>query len=166
MSAIVTKAMLILRNKDKLLFSRGYDTVKKQAFLRPLGGHEEFGERGEVTIHREMQEELGCDVEHVKFLSIIENLFSYNGKQGHEIILVYEGALADKSFYEKDSFSFMEGERKTEAGWFSKSAVEKSSIPIYPPFPYFADTAELSQNETNAELTRNSSDSVSRSYSV
>src|SRR3989344_3436564 len=137
MSAIVTKAMLILRNKDKLLFSRWYDTVKKQAFLRPLGGHVEFGERGEETIHREMQEELGCGVSDVKFISVIENLFTYNGKEGHEIILVFEGKLENKSFYEKDSFSFMEGERETKAGWFSITDVKKEGLAVYPPFNYF-----------------------------
>ena len=137
MHSIVIKAMLIARNKEKLLFSRGYDTVKKQAFFRPLGGHVEFGERGEETIHREMQEELGCGVSDVKFISVIENLFTYNGKEGHEIILVFEGKLENKSFYEKDSFSFMEGDRKTDAGWFSKADVDKERVPIYPPFTYF-----------------------------
>ena len=31
MQTIVVKAMLLVRNGDKLLFSRGYDTVKKEA---------------------------------------------------------------------------------------------------------------------------------------
>ncbi|HBV01099.1 MAG TPA: NUDIX hydrolase [Candidatus Taylorbacteria bacterium] len=137
MSSIIVKAMLIVRNGDKLLFSRGFDDVKKQAFLRPLGGHVEFGEKGEETIRREMQEELGCAAKDVKFLSIIENLFTYNGKRGHEIILVYMGNLADEALYKKDSLTFIEGERKMKAGWFSKADVEKEGIPIYPPFPYF-----------------------------
>jgi len=148
MPHIIVKAMLLVRNGlpaapgeaqagDKLLFSRGYDAVKKEAFLRPLGGHVEFGERGEETILREMKEELGCEALGVRFISMIENLFTYNGEQGHEIVLVYEGKLSDESFYKKDSFTFMEGERKTEAGWFSKSDAEKEGIPIYPPFAYF-----------------------------
>ncbi|MSU56544.1 MAG: NUDIX domain-containing protein [Candidatus Taylorbacteria bacterium] len=137
MSAIIVKAMLIVRNGDKLLFSRGDDTVKKESFLRPLGGHVEFGETGAVTIRREMQEEVGCDALDVRYVSTIENIFSYNGKQGHEIILMYEGKLADVSLYRKEKFMFMEGERETEAGWFSKADVEKENIPIYPPFNYF-----------------------------
>src|SRR3989338_5246664 len=94
---IIVKAMLIVRNGDKLLFSRGFDTVKREAFLRPLGGHVEFGETGAKTIRREMKEELGCGVKKVKFLSVIENLFVYNGKKGHEIIFVYERKLSYKS---------------------------------------------------------------------
>lgn len=137
MSGIIVKAMCIFRSGETLLFSRGYDSVKKQPFLRPFGGHVEFGERGEETIRREMQEELGCDVSDIKFLSVIENLFTYNGKQGHEIILVYEGVLTDTSFYKKNSFTFMEGNRKTEAGWFSKMDVEKEGLLVYPLFTYF-----------------------------
>ena len=137
MPQIVVKAMLIVRNGEKLLFSRGYDAVKKEAFLRPLGGHVELGEKGEETIRREMQEEVGSDVLDVRFISTIENLFIYNGVHGHEIVLVYEGTLADTSLYKKDSFTFMEGDRKSEAGWFSKADVLQEGIPIYPPFNYF-----------------------------
>lgn len=137
MSSIAVKAMLTVRNGEKLLFSRGYDEVKKQAFLRPLGGHVEFGERGEETIKREMQEELGCGVQNVRFLSVIENLFTYRGKREHEIILVYEGDLADTSFNTKDRFMFREGEREVEAGWFSKEDAVREGLPIYPPYDYF-----------------------------
>ncbi|HCB35576.1 MAG: hypothetical protein A2W52_03025 [Candidatus Taylorbacteria bacterium RIFCSPHIGHO2_02_49_25] len=137
MSAIVVKAMLIVRNGEKLLFSRGFDEVKNQGFLRPLGGHVEFGEKGEDTIRREMREELGCDTRNLRFSETLENIFTYRGKRNHEIILVYESELSDKSFYTKDTFVFWEGKRKTEAGWFSKTDAEKEKIPIYPPFKYF-----------------------------
>lgn len=152
MPAIITKAMLIVRRErperlssgvgetrtgKQLLFSRGYDSVKKQAFLRLLGGHVEFGETGEQTIKREMQEEVGCNALDVKFLSAIENIFTYNGKEGHEIILVYEGRLSDTTLYEKDRFMFQEGSEKKEAGWYSRVDVEKEGVPIYPPFNYF-----------------------------
>lgn len=139
MPNIIVKAMCLFRNGDKMLFSRGYDEVKKQRFLRPLGGHVEFGETGEETIQREMREELGCGVFDVKFLSVIENLFTYRGKQGHEIILAYEGRLVDKSLYQKSSFTFFEGELETQVGWFSRADVEKEDIPIYPLFEYFQD---------------------------
>jgi len=137
MPGIVVKAMLIVRNNGKLLFSRGFDTVKKQGFLRPLGGHVEFGEKGEETIWREMQEEFGCGVKDIQFLSVLENLFTYNGKQGHEIVFMYKGKLADESFYKKEQFTFREGDREAEAGWFSQIDIEKEKLPIYPPFDYF-----------------------------
>lgn len=129
--------MLIVRSNGKLLFSRGYDRVKKQAFLRPLGGHVEFGERGEETIRREMLEEVGCRALNVKFLSVIENHFTYNGKQGHEIILVCEGELENKELYRKPRFMFKEGERAVEAGWYLREDVLREALPVYPPFPYF-----------------------------
>lgn len=137
MTHITIKAMLIARNGEKLLFSHGYDAVKGEAFFRPLGGHVEFGERGEETIRREMKEELGCDVLRVRFSGVIENLFTYRGTKSHEIILAYEGELSDASLYEKSTFTFLEGVEKKQAGWFSKADVEKEGIPIYPPFGYF-----------------------------
>lgn len=134
---ITVKAMLIVRNGEKILSSRGYDEIKKQAFLRPLGGHVEFGETGVETIKREMLEEVGCEALDVRFISAIENLFTYNGTRGHEIILVYEGKLADESLYRKDSFTFTEGNKTATAGWFSEADVKREGIPVYPPFPYF-----------------------------
>ncbi len=138
MPQIIVKAMCIFRRLDgKLLFSRGYDSGKQEAFLRPLGGHVEFGETGEETIRREMQEEVRCDALDVRFLSVIENRFTYNGKQQHEIILVYEGKLADKTLYEKERFAFKEGERDAEAGWYSRADIGKERLHVYPPFNYF-----------------------------
>lgn len=135
---IVVKAMCIVRNGERILFSRGYDEVKQQAFLRPLGGHVEFGETGKETVQREMKEELGCGLNDTHFLSVIENLFTYRGKKGHEIVLVYEGALSDRSYYEKGSFTFQEGDREVEAGWFSEEDVAREHLPVYPPFSYFS----------------------------
>lgn len=134
---ITVKAMLIVRNDDKLLFSRGFDTVKKEAFLRPLGGHVEFGETGAETIRREMLEEVDCDALNIRFVSVVENIFIYNGKQGHEIILMYEGKLANETLREREKFLFKEGRREVEAGWYSKADVENERLSIYPPFPYF-----------------------------
>jgi len=138
MNHIVVKAMCIFRRSDgKLLFSRGYDSVKKETFLRPLGGHVEFGETGGQTIRREMQEEVGCTATDLRFLSVIENIFTYEGQGRHEMILVYEGELADRSLYEKERFMFKEGDRDAEAGWYSAHDVQKEGIPIFPPFNYF-----------------------------
>jgi hypothetical protein len=37
----------------------------------------------------------------LRYLGAIENLFVHNGQQGHEIVLLYEGRLADPSVYEQ-----------------------------------------------------------------
>lgn len=147
---IVVKAMCIvrkglperilqdkIRSGEKLLFSRGYDEVKRQAFLRPLGGHVEFGERGEDTVLREMKEETGSGLSELKFLQATEHMFTYRGKPHHEIIFLFEGTLVDKALYDKKEFTFEDGGKTIEAGWFSKEDAEREGLPMYPPFPYF-----------------------------
>ncbi|MEK7170409.1 MAG: NUDIX domain-containing protein [Patescibacteria group bacterium] len=136
MNSIVVKAMCIFRRGDgKLLFSRGYDEVKKEAFLRPLGGHVEFCEKGEDAIRRELREEVGSEIRNLKLLQVLENIFTYHGKSAHEIIFMYEGELENPPT--KDRFTFTDGGKTIEAGWFSKADVEKEGIPIFPPFNYF-----------------------------
>ncbi len=95
-------AICLFRRGDKILVAEGYDEVKREVFYRPLGGTIEFGEYSAQTIAREMREELGAQVADVRYLFTLENVFTYNGQQGHEIVLVCEGAFADESLYRRE----------------------------------------------------------------
>ena len=94
-------AICIFRRDDRILVAEGYDSVKDQFFYRPLGGAIEFGEWSQDTICRELMEELNAEVdkESLKYLGALENIFQFNGTPGHEIILVYDGALKDSNIY-------------------------------------------------------------------
>jgi 8-oxo-dGTP pyrophosphatase MutT (NUDIX family) len=96
-------AICLFLKKDRILVSEGYDPVKNEAFYRPLGGGIEFGERGRETICRELIEELNAevDVDSLRYLGAVENIFTFNGNQGHEIVLVYDGALKESGLYEQ-----------------------------------------------------------------
>lgn len=85
-----------------LFVMEGFDQVKGSWFYRPLGGGIEFGERGHETVKREFLEELGQELIGVRFLYALENLFTYAGQPGHELVMVYEGRFADKAVYELD----------------------------------------------------------------
>ena len=63
-----------------------FDSVKKEIYYRPLGGGIEFGEYGIDAIQREFQEELGVDLNNLKYLFTMENIFTLNGNRGHEIV--------------------------------------------------------------------------------
>jgi len=129
--------MCVIKNGEKLLLHRGFDKVKKEAFLRPFGGHVEFGETGEEAIRREIKEETGAELTDVRLLEVKENLFTYHSEPAHEIIFFYEGKITDESVLSKQTFSFTDGGRTIEAGWFSKDDVRKEELSIYPPFNYF-----------------------------
>jgi len=94
-------AICVFRNNNRILVAEGYDPVKEQTFYRPLGGAIEFGEPSEQTVHRELMEEIGAEVSDLKYLGTLENIFVFDGKPGHEIVLVYDGVLKESGLYEQ-----------------------------------------------------------------
>ena len=94
-------ALCVIRRHGNLLVFEGYDTVKKDHFYRPLGGTIEFGERSSVTAAREMVEELNTEIRNVRWLGVLENIFTVHGQPGHEIVMLYEADFVDKTMYER-----------------------------------------------------------------
>ena len=94
-------ALCVVRRGGKLLVYEGYDNAKNDRFYRPLGGTIEFGERSSVTAAREMSEELNADVQNVRWLGVLENIFTVHGQPGHEIVMLYEADFVDKTMYER-----------------------------------------------------------------
>ncbi|GKV68655.1 NUDIX hydrolase [Sporosarcina sp. NCCP-2716] len=98
----------IFRQGDTILVAEGYDPVKKEHFYRPIGGGIEFGESSEEALIREMKEELGADVTELTYLGTLENIFTFNGRTGHEIVRVYDASFIDDLFNTKESFEGIE----------------------------------------------------------
>lgn len=94
-------AICIFSHNGRILAAEYSDPVKRQPFYRPLGGTIEFGEYSAATIAREMAEELGVAVSDLRYLGTLENVFTYNGQTGHEIVMVYDGAFIDRTLYEQ-----------------------------------------------------------------
>ena len=123
-------ALIVVEHNGKILVSTGYDEVKKEHFFRPIGGGVEFLERVEDTVKREFQEEIGVDVEVDKRLGVTENIFNFNGNDGHEIVFIYSGKIADKDYKEK--YHFNDDGKDIDAVWVApKEFVEGNKI-IYP----------------------------------
>jgi 8-oxo-dGTP pyrophosphatase MutT (NUDIX family) len=95
-------ALGVFRQRNRVFVTKAYDPAKDQVFYRPLGGRIEFGERGAETVARELREEIGAEVRDLRYLATFENIFTYNGETGHEIVLLYEGAFADPDWYGRD----------------------------------------------------------------
>jgi ADP-ribose pyrophosphatase YjhB (NUDIX family) len=94
--------LCLFRNGDRILVSRDNDSVRGDAYYRPLGGGIEFGESGREAVVREMREELGAEVENVRWLGTLENIFTLEGEPGHEIVLVYDATFVDRSLYDRE----------------------------------------------------------------
>ena len=101
MSQIRPLAICLFHNNNKILVSEEHDPTKGETFYRPLGGGIEFGEYSTETIHRELMEEIGAQVKDLVYLGTLENIFVFDGKPGHEIVQVYDGALVESGLYEQ-----------------------------------------------------------------
>ncbi len=125
-------ALGVVWRGDALLVCEFYDHVKHEIFYRPPGGGIEFGERGQEALRREFREELGVELSKVRYLTILENIFTCNGQPGHEIVLLYEVTLADPDFYEQENFEVHEEGELLPARWMLLHTFQTSDLPLYP----------------------------------
>jgi len=86
----------VLRQDTRILVR---ETQDGRSFCRPLGGGVEFGETSLAAVRREMREELGVELAEVRLLGTLESLFSYAGRPGHEVVLVYAAEFVDRQLY-------------------------------------------------------------------
>jgi 8-oxo-dGTP pyrophosphatase MutT (NUDIX family) len=122
-------AIGVFRHEGRILAAEGYDRVKRQTFYRPLGGKIEFGETGAQAVARELMEEIGAAVTDLRYLGTLENIFTYEGRAGHEIVLVYDGRLVDDTLYQRERITGVEGEDAFIVRWVT---LTETSAPIYP----------------------------------
>ena len=114
----------------KILVSEGYDKVKKQTFYRCLGGGIEFLETSQEALKREYKEELGIDIIVEDFCGISENIFTYQGKNAHELILFYNIKIQDKDVGEK--YHIIDDNCESDAYWIDVNEFKNNKKIIYP----------------------------------
>jgi 8-oxo-dGTP pyrophosphatase MutT (NUDIX family) len=125
-------ALGIFWNGNRILVAECYDPIKGETFYRPLGGGIEFGERGIDALIREMGEETNLEVANLRYLGTLENIFTYMGDMGHEIVILYEGEFTDRSVYDKE---VLECHEETDCPFMAvwKQLDEfGSNTPLYP----------------------------------
>jgi ADP-ribose pyrophosphatase YjhB (NUDIX family) len=122
----------VFRHQDRLFVTEGYDSCKKETFFRPLGGAIEFGERSRESIVREIREEMGVEVKDLAYIGMIENIFTYDGKPGHEIVLVYEANFVDSRLYKLESVRLKDNGDWLVAVWKATADFRSGSAILYP----------------------------------
>ena len=123
-------AICIFRDAGRILLARGYDQAKSEYFRRPIGGEVEFGESAEEALAREVREELGLEVRTLHRLGVLENVFSYDGKPGHEVVFVFDARFTDETVYSRDELPLHEDVWDGAARW-----VELDALPAEPLYP-------------------------------
>lgn len=121
---------LIQRADGAMLLSPGFDSIKNEPFYRLLGGGVEFGETGSEALRREFMEELGLEVTVSPLLLTAENIFTFEGELGHQIMMMYQCAFTDESIYEQQTVPRIDGE--PEAVWRTREDIMVERAKLYP----------------------------------
>ena len=123
-------ALAVIRDGSRL-FVRRYMAPNGDHYYRPLGGAVEFGELAAQTAIRELREEIGAEIENVRYLATLENLFERDGQPGHQIVFLFDADFADRSLYGAAMIVGIESSGKPiEAVWIDIS--RPLDGPLYP----------------------------------
>jgi 8-oxo-dGTP pyrophosphatase MutT (NUDIX family) len=125
-------AICVIKDKDRIFAGKHYDPSKKETFYRPLGGAIEFREYGRECVVREIEEEAAREIKNLLYLGAIENIFVYDGKPGHEIVLVYQADFVDPDVYKVESIRCQDNGEEFDAVWKSLSEFREGKAPLYP----------------------------------
>ena len=120
----------IVKRDDKILVSKGYDKIKNEIFYRSIGGGIEFLENSKDALKREFKEELNIDINVGDFLGISENIFTYNGRNAHKLILFYNVDISDSNYKEK--YHIIDDNCETDAMWINIDKFINKELKIYP----------------------------------
>jgi len=120
-------ALAVIKKNNKILVQLGYDNKKNEKFYRLPGGGIKFGETGASAIKREIKEEFSSGIDNIKFFGILENIFIYNGKKGHEVVMIYKADLIRKSLYNKIIIQILDN-KNVKAVWEDIEILKKSNF--------------------------------------
>lgn len=115
---------------NKLLVGEGFDNVKNETFYRCLGGGIEFLEKSSDALKREFSEEIDANIILKDFLGISENIFTYKGKNAHELVLFYSIEIPEEDYKEEYIIKDDCGEYK--AKWIDIEEFKNKNKVLYP----------------------------------
>ncbi len=116
--------------QNKILVGIGYDKVKQETFYRALGGGIQFGETSKDAVKREFQEEIHADITVKELLGVTENIFTYQGKTGHEIVFLYSIEIPEDTY--KDEYEIDDEADEYNAVWVNIDDFKSGKKIIYP----------------------------------
>lgn len=126
-------AICVFMNNGRILVAEGYSPPERPVYYRPLGGTIIPGEYSADAIAREIKEELNAEIADSYLLGVIENIFTFEGNLGHEIVMVYDARFVDRTFYEQEEFQGVEDASEPfKAIWKPLDWFGPDGPPLYP----------------------------------
>ena len=114
-----------------VLVMEGRDESAGLAFCRAIGGGIEFGERAAEALRREFLEELDVRVDAAELLGVRENLFTYEGRRGHEIAHIFAVESAEISALPLDA-ELRVLDEGSPVRWVPIAEILAGTRPLYP----------------------------------
>lgn len=126
-------AICLFKKGESILVAEGYDSVKNDYYYRPIGGGIEYGEKSLAAIIREVYEEISTEIINTTYLGTLENIFTFNGELGHEIVMVYKAEFKDETYYNMDTFIGREDDESVFLlKWIPMSEFRSSKLRLVP----------------------------------
>jgi len=118
---------------DRILAVEGYDPIKGERFYRSPGGGLEFGETSAEALRREFREELDAKITEIGYLGALENVFTFDGEPGLEIVVVHRVTLAGDARFGADTVTGAESDGSDfTACWLPLAEVRSGAERLYP----------------------------------
>ncbi|WP_410609421.1 NUDIX hydrolase [Amycolatopsis sp. lyj-109] len=130
MPSIRPIVLAVIRRGDALLVFEARDDAKGETFCRPLGGGIEFGETSEEALAREFREELDAEIVVHELLGVLENVFTWQDRPGHEIVFLYAAEFADADRYRRDEMKILDD--PATARWVDLDDFREGRKVLYP----------------------------------
>ncbi|MGD1853497.1 MAG: NUDIX hydrolase [Leptolyngbyaceae cyanobacterium] len=126
-------ALGLITHQEHVFVSEGYDPVKDERFYRFLGGGIDFGETSINALQREFQEEIQATLINIEYLTCLDNIFTCDGKPGHELVQLFRCDFADSDFYRlRHVYTLIEGNDTKTAIWIPMGQVRSGTLNLVP----------------------------------
>ena len=133
MQPIRVKAFGLIQHQGKLLLEP-YSEHGAITGYRLLGGSIDHGETAIEAVKREFIEELAAETTNHQLIKVCENIFTFEGKTGHEVVFILACEFTDKTLYEKEHLSHADAAnpgRITQAYWLDPHNLP-NNLPLWP----------------------------------
>ena len=122
----------MFRDGSRILVEDNAAWDRRDWFYRPPGGGVEFGElRHRMRCGARCARSSTPKIADVRLLGTLESIFDYHGKQGHEVVFVFDARFEDASNYAAERIVGTEGGGiRIEAIWIDVS--QPLDRPLYP----------------------------------
>jgi len=125
----------VFRRDDRLLGFEIHDPCKPDVVgFRSVGGGIEDGETSRQAVEREVAEELCVPITEPVLLGVLENIFTFQGNPGHEVVFVYEARFVNEADYDREFFEICEPNfERYNAVWRPVDDLRAGHVLLYPP---------------------------------